>query len=74
MQCVHQKFLFTILFSDKKKTQVFIDEKVGVNAVLNVPPITAQMFFAYFGLKFVRSAPMVFQIGVSQETLNQILY
>ena len=48
MQCVHQKFLFTILFSDKKKTQVFIDEKVGVNAVLNVPPITAQMFFCIF--------------------------
>lgn len=47
MQCVHQKFLFTILFSDKKKTQVFIDEKVGVNAVLNVPPITAQMFFLH---------------------------
>lgn len=27
-----------------------------------------------FGLKFVRSAPMAFQVGVSQETLNQILY
>lgn len=58
MQCVHQKFLFTILFSDKKKTQVFIDEKVGVNAVLNVPPITAQMFFAnlYFATGRCRGA------------------